>query len=157
MFGVLVALVTVLGQVDATSPPTPTFTPTVSPSMSPSSTPTLRPSTEAPTTSPPTSVPTFIFDPICRPSFRTTARQCQRLIKRCANRAPMKWTGKGCRALDGRALGDGGCQCKSYCGYSCEKSCKKDPECYWGDDSCNVLATRKRGIPLPFCSLVTSL
>ena len=28
-------------------------------------------------------------------------------------------------------LGDGGCQCDNYCGYTCKGSCNNDEQCSW--------------------------
>lgn len=92
---------------------------------------------------------------VCRPNYTKKRNVCEKLITNCAAiYLPMKWVGKGCRQLPGhKPLGDGGCQCKGYCGYSCKTPCVKDKECYWNAaaKSCYVKATNEKGVPIDPC------
>lgn len=77
-------------------------------------------------------------------------KACQNRIKACDGKdIPMKWTGPGCKKGK-KKLGDGGCQCKGYCGYGCKKACKKDKECKWEGGVCKTKAGVV-GEPIPFC------
>lgn len=82
----------------------------------------------------------------CVPKFGTNKKTCQNLKKKCGNR--MKWTGPGCKK--NKKLGDGGCQCKGYCGYQCKKACRKDNECKWESGVCKTKAG-EIGLPITSC------
>lgn len=42
--------------------------------------------------------------------------------------------------------GDGGCQCKGYCGYKCKAVCNRDKECYW-DAEAGACYSKESGFP----------
>jgi hypothetical protein len=87
----------------------------------------------------------------CRPEYTLSASRCANRIAACRARGmPMKWTGVGCRRR-GRPVGDGGCQCAKYCGYSCRQSCTKDRECTWRAGSCVQKSTGRPGLPRTQC------
>ena len=48
---------------------------------------------------------------------------------------------------------DAGCQCKTYCGYSCKAACKRDSECYWkaSEKKCYNKNYDSVGAPIPVC------
>ena len=138
--------------------------PTTSPSTRPTtSRPTSSPTTSRPTESPtsdPTVSPTFptlsptgaASNGICRPQGHIIKKDCTPRIKQCGNiDVKMKWTGRGCRSSSGAILGDGGCQCDGYCGYSCKNACRKDHQCYWANSICMSKATREPGAPITTC------
>ena len=87
----------------------------------------------------------------CLPSSTSSKAECASLNNNCGKN--LKWTGKGCRSKKGKSLGDGGCQCKGYCGYSCPGACKSDKECIWSTKkkACYVRATGLPGGPITSC------
>ena len=128
----------------------PTSAPTQLPTTSPSSSPTHLPS-NSPTQSPATST----FSPTaastgCHPGFALTQLQCIKSSIRCGDK--LKWTGKGCR-IKKKPVGDGGCQCRGYCGYTCRVACTKDKECIWSTvrKACLVKSTGQIGGPILGC------
>ena len=95
----------------------------------------------------------------CKPVLTQQKRVCDKLMKSCnANNSPMKWVAKGCR-VKGSPVGDGGCQCDGYCGYSCRAPCNRDKQCFWNmaANACYVKATNTLGVPIKSESLVLTL
>ena len=90
----------------------------------------------------------------CTPFYTTQRKPCEKLMKYCKPLGGiMKWTFKGCRGYPNVPLGDGGCQCDGYCGYTCATPCRRDKQCYWNMNAkaCYVKATNQRGVPILDC------
>ena len=117
--------------------PSPTISPTTS---SPTSSPSSSPTTSSPTMSPVHG---------CSPISKTKKTKCQKMIRTCEkeHNIKMKWNGKSCPGI----LGDSGCQCDQYCGYSCVHACEHDKQCYWKDNQCFNKLTNQPGLPMPHC------
>ena len=117
----------------------PTISPqSSSPSEMPSVIPSTSPSVSSPTVSPTTSPTQFTLS-FCGPQPSLNFVECQQRIQNCANsNLRLKWSGTGSRVrmkvrrrCRNVKVGDGGCQCQSYCGYLTEKVCNRDPLCEW--------------------------
>ena len=90
-------------------------------------------------------------NPRCKPSYGIQKATCKRNKKICARQdIQLKWTGQGCKNGK-RKVGDGGCQCRGYCGYTCKNACRKDKECKWIEGSCFVKKTGEIGTSVPVC------
>ena len=90
---------------------------------------------------------------VCKPKNGVNKATCKRQISSCAAEGiQVKWAGLGCRRkARPRVVGDGGCQCKGYCGYSCKKACNKDKECTWKEGACHVKSSGKVGTTMNIC------
>ena len=123
--------------------------PTTSPTTSPSSSPTTSFPTTSPSSSPTTSSPTMSPVHGCSPVLKTKKPECEKMIRTCGkeHNIKMKWNGKSCPGV----LGDSGCQCDQYCGYSCIHACEHDKQCYWKDNQCFNKLTNQPGFPIPHC------
>lgn len=92
---------------------------------------------------------------LCRPFYTTKEGVCLDRRRRCIldHNIELKWTGRGSRSPEGRALGDGGCQCKDYCGYFSQRPCNADRGCLWSTTRglCLHKNTYRPGRPIVKC------
>ena len=93
----------------------------------------------------------FFGPSVCKPDYTVNHVQCVSRNIKC--RGVLKWVGKGCRSKKRKIAGDGGCQCRGYCGYTCRGACNKDKECVWATarNACYVKATGQPGGPIASC------
>jgi len=94
----------------------------------------------------------------CRPILTTTRESCLAKAATCVSQGViLKFAGGGCKKGN-KHLGDGGCQCNEYCGYTCGQACVRDPQCYWNkaNKKCYNKATHQPGFPIPICPATTS-
>jgi hypothetical protein len=94
----------------------------------------------------------------CYPHYTLNHKQCSQRIKKCSPYGVhMKWTGAGCKDSNKKSLGDGGCQCTTYCGYQCPSACNKDKTCYWNSNGyCSHKGSTLPAGPMPICSNVNT-
>ena len=97
----------------------------------------------------PTASPTMSPVHGCSPISKTKKTKCQKMIRTCGENynIKLKWNGKSCPGV----LGDSGCQCDQYCGYSCIHAGEHDKQCYWKDNQCYNKLTNQPGFPIAHC------
>jgi hypothetical protein len=67
----------------------------------------------------------------CHPDADSQPATCNQRKKACQKvHIGLKWAGTGC-IKNNKPVGDGGCQCNDYCGYTCQSACNTDSQCYW--------------------------